>query len=317
MKSVVKGAMAGVLLAGIWAVNPVAAQSRPNGPMVADGAPVIGAPFIVDGVTYTPSDPTYYDEVGYAEPLSATAGVDTASGEVFAPMGVSAAHKTLPLPSYVEVTSIESGRTILVRVNDRGPMRGDRLIALSPGAWAQLGVTGDSIIPVRVRRVNPPDQDMAILRSGARAAERLETPPALLKALRVKLPPMRGEAKARGAAASAAKVSKAKAGVDFATPPVAVVKPRAVAAPVSAVPATAGTAPPTENGGYVVQIGAYSSKARADAVAARAGASVVPAVNLYRVRSGPYPTRQAAEAGVRAAASQGFDNARIMANDGQ
>ena len=57
--------------------------------------------------------------------------VDAANGETFNPDAISAAHKTLPLPSYVEVTALDTGRTILVRVNDRGPMANDRLIDLS------------------------------------------------------------------------------------------------------------------------------------------------------------------------------------------
>ena len=105
------------------------------------------------------------------------------------PDAISAAHPTLPIPSYVEVTAIDSGRTILVRINDRGPMRIDRIIALSPGAADQLGVANDPAAPVRVRKVNPPDQERAILRNGARAAERLGSPPGLREALRASLGP--------------------------------------------------------------------------------------------------------------------------------
>src|SRR3546814_20086043 len=109
---------------------------------------------MVQGVTYTPVDISDYDEVGFAGVYSADlAGKPTANGEIFDPAAISAAHKTLPLPSYVEVTALDTGRTILVRVNDRGPMVNDRLIDLSPAAAAQLGLT-DTTTGVRVRRLH-------------------------------------------------------------------------------------------------------------------------------------------------------------------
>jgi rare lipoprotein A len=100
--------------------------------------------------------------------------------------GISGSHRTLPLPCYVEVTSLDSGRTILVRLERRGPMQGDGLVALSPGAMAQLGLSG-AHAPVRVRRVNPPEGERALLRSGQQAPARMDTPPGLLTALKRKL----------------------------------------------------------------------------------------------------------------------------------
>jgi rare lipoprotein A len=94
----------------------------------ADYPIVVGAPFTIDGVTYTPADKLNVDQVGYAY-----AGAQGGTA-------VSAAHRTLPVPSYVEVTSLESGKTILVRIERRGPMTGDGLIELSPAATAQLGI---------------------------------------------------------------------------------------------------------------------------------------------------------------------------------
>ena len=155
--------------------------------MVEDRPVLLGEPYSVAGVTYRPADPAAYDELGYAEPIDAGGkGATTANGETFVAGAITAAHKSLPLPSYVEVTALDSGRTILVRINDRGPMRNDRIIGLSPGAMAQLGLAGGPA-PVRVRRVNPPDQDQVALRRHERAAERLESPPALLKVLRERL----------------------------------------------------------------------------------------------------------------------------------
>lgn len=300
------------------------ADAQPNKAISAhraSDAPItLGEPYSVAGVTYTPSDPAYYDEVGFAG-LSdgGSKGDITANGEAFAPAAVTAAHKTLPLPSYVEVTALDTGKTILVRVNDRGPMRNDQLIALSPGAAAQLGVNG-AAFPIRVRRVNPPEQERAALRSQRRAAERLETPAALLKVLRGKLPA--GKPAAAPASLPNPKVAvqsvKTRPGVDFdkPAPSPAAAKPKATPPTPKPVTPTPAATPPRK-GGYVVQVGAFSARARAETVAKSIGAHVEQGGNLWRVRLGPYPTRQAAEAGGRAAAAKGFENARVMANDAQ
>ena len=82
-----------------------------NGPS-ADYPVVLGEPFKIGGVEYVPADNWNYDEVGFVT-------FDNASG-------VTASHRTLPLPSYIEVTSLETGKTIWVRVERRGPMTGSR-----------------------------------------------------------------------------------------------------------------------------------------------------------------------------------------------
>jgi len=328
MRSNNKGvALAAMMLAlglsGGWAE----AQAGP------DGAAVLGAPFTVEGVTYTPADPAYYDEVGYAASQQ-SGGPDgkTATDESFVPTAVTASHKTLPLPSYVEVTALDSGRTILVRVNDRGPMRNDRIIALSSGAREQLGIVGDDAA-VRVRRVNPPEQEKAVLRGGGRAAERLETPAPLLKALRGKLPQQsaanispRSKQGALGRKAATApastEVAPSRPGADFdrPAPPPATVAPALTSPtrkPPAAKEAAAMPSPPANaaQGRYDVQIGAFSSQARAQQVAKSAGARVEQAGTMWRVRLGPYPTLQAAQAAIKAAVAKGFENGRIVSND--
>jgi rare lipoprotein A len=100
-------------------------------------------------------------------------GRKTAIGEKFNPDGISAAHRTLPMPSYVEVTSLDTGRTILVRVNDRGPYHGNRLIDLSLGAARQLGMTGHGSRLVHIRQVDPPEFERDALRHGQPVAVRI------------------------------------------------------------------------------------------------------------------------------------------------
>ncbi|WP_300114725.1 SPOR domain-containing protein [Sphingobium sp.] len=296
------------LIAAAFSAMAAIAEAQPAA-MVEDQPVLLGEAYNVAGVLYRPADPAAYDEVGYAAAMAeGSQGAKTANGEAFADDAITAAHKTLPLPSYVEVTALDSGRTILARVNDRGPMRNDRLIGLSPGAMAQLRLAGPSAA-VRVRRVNPPGQDQVALRSHQRAAERLESPPALLKVLREKLQPSRSpitqsekEVLASKAAASG------RPGATF-DPAPADLKP-------AAPPVTPAAAKPEKaSGRYFVQVGAFSSRANAQRLAKRIGAQVEQGGGLWRVRYGPYTTRQAAQAGVRAAAAQGFANMPIMAKD--
>lgn len=139
---------------------------------VSDAAVKIGAPYRVRGTTYTPAADPGYDMLGLASWYGSESGRQTANGERFRPGGVSAAHTTLPLPSYVEVTALDTGRRILVRVNDRGPFTGQgRILDLSRGAAEALGARGRGVVPVRVRVVDASERDRARLRKGKAARE--------------------------------------------------------------------------------------------------------------------------------------------------
>jgi len=214
---------------------PQMAQS--TGP-AADYPMVLGEPFTIEGQLYTPADTMNYDTVGYA-------GLDQGAG-------VTVAHRTLPLPSYVEVTSLATGQTILARVERRGPMTGANLVALSPAAAAQLGEGEGAAI--RVRRVNPPETDRVELRSGRPAVARIDTPKSLVEVLRRKLPAS-GSASLRAPIAprlaplaSAAPTAKSETQIAAAAPPTpaAVATPAIAAAPKPVVayplPPLTGTA---------------------------------------------------------------------------
>lgn len=147
---------------------------------VSDTPVRIGRPYTVRGVTYTPgADPTY-DVLGRASWYGNESGNRTANGERFRAKAVTGAHTTLPLPSYVEVTALATGRTILVRVNDRGPFARGRIIDLSRGAARLLGVGATGTAAVRVRRVDAPEADRARLRRGKPARSRQPASPAQL-----------------------------------------------------------------------------------------------------------------------------------------
>ena len=123
--------------------------------------------FAVTNAGAAPRDGARYEATGHASWYGdELRGRKTASGERFNPDGLSAAHRTLPLQSYVEVTTLDSGRTILVRINDRGPYRANRLIDLSHGAARQLGIVGHGARLVRVRRVEPSANEKRALRNG-------------------------------------------------------------------------------------------------------------------------------------------------------
>ena len=143
-----------------------------TGVRVSDWPVKIGRPYSVRGVTYVPAAAPGYEAVGYASWYGSESGNRTANGERYRARWVSGAHTTLPLPSYVEVTALDTGRTILVRVNDRGPFSVTRVIDLSRGAARLLGVEQVGRVAVHVRLVDPPERDRARLRRGKPAAAR-------------------------------------------------------------------------------------------------------------------------------------------------
>jgi rare lipoprotein A len=130
--------------------------------VVAPGDPVpkgggsyrVGAPYVVGGRTYVPEDNPHYRAEGVASWYGSDFhGRLTANGEVFDRASMSAAHATLPLPSYVRVTNISNHKSVIVRVNDRGPYSGNRLIDVSERAASLLGFYGSGLAPVRVEYV--------------------------------------------------------------------------------------------------------------------------------------------------------------------
>jgi rare lipoprotein A len=111
------------------------------------GRDMVGKPYTIAGKRYTPyAKPTGFTQVGLASWYGeAFHGRKTANGEIYDRHGVSAAHTTMPLPSYARVTNVLNGRSIIVRVNDRGPYHGNRVIDLSQAtadalAYRHLGV---------------------------------------------------------------------------------------------------------------------------------------------------------------------------------
>lgn len=155
---------------------------------VSDNPVRIGPPYSIRGTTYVPAPAPAYDVLGYASWYGGESGNRTANGERFRAGWITAAHTTLPLPTYVEVTALETGRRIIVRVNDRGPFAGDeRIIDLSRGAAEELGIRERGVAPVRVRRVEPSEKDRERLREGKPARPLPPVPQRELQRLRALL----------------------------------------------------------------------------------------------------------------------------------
>jgi rare lipoprotein A len=148
---------------------------RPQRPAPQAGTQVgkVGRPYEINGVRYTPRHEPDYDETGLASWYGeAHNGRPTALGERFDMNALSAAHKTLPLPSLVEVTNLDNGTTATLRINDRGPFVEGRIIDLSKAAAEELGMLRAGVAKVRVRYVGPAIMEPMAPPALARAAPR-------------------------------------------------------------------------------------------------------------------------------------------------
>jgi len=149
-----------------------APTSIPNGtaqlPDGTGGMHKTGKPYQVAGRWYTPlQSEGRYDQTGIASWYGKKFhGLRTANGEIYDMHALSAAHKTLPLPTLMRVTNLENGRSITVRVNDRGPFVKDRLIDLSYAAATALGYAKQGTAHVRVQSLqispSPIQENMAM-----------------------------------------------------------------------------------------------------------------------------------------------------------
>ena len=261
-------------------------------PVVTDPAPIVSGtmrPYQIRGRWYHPKEQPNYDEVGQASWYgSYHHGRSTSTGERFDMNGLTAAHKTLPLPSLVEVTNRANGRRVILRVNDRGPFVDNRIIDLSRGAAEELGLLQQGVGDVRVRYVGPAPRQgggTVLRRAEAGAAPQPQ--------------PVRPQVQAQS--------QGPRPYYDSAT---------SQAQPV-AQPTYTATQPPVSSA-YWVQAGAYSDRRGADQVARRLGdKAVVQNIDrngrpLFRVVVGPWPDAGAAERARQAVMARGFDDALLI-----
>ena len=270
----------------------------------AGGRYKLGAPYQAGGLWYVPAEQPSYDEVGvaswYGDDFN---GQATANGERFDMYGISAAHATLPMPSIVEVTNLENGRTIRVRLNDRGPFKNGRIIDLSRGAAQQLGYMDKGTAKVRVRYVGPARLDGSLdpLFVADKGPSR---PLQQLAALAAAPPPAAVQAVWRHEAP----------GPTLA--PAAQPMPSPARYPAAPTPAQSFVAAD----GFSVQAGAFADPAKAQRIAsalASAGAAAVRPLEtadrrLYRVVLGPWREASQAQAARAQVAALGYADARVV-----
>jgi rare lipoprotein A len=138
-----------------YGVEPSARVVEPGAPVPKGGGVYrVGSPYVVAGRVYVPQDNPHYRTDGVASWYGSDFhGRSTANGEIFDAEAITAAHPTLPLPSYVRVTNLSNGRSLIVRVNDRGPYAANRVIDVSKRSAYLLGFTVSGTAWVRVEYV--------------------------------------------------------------------------------------------------------------------------------------------------------------------
>ena len=278
---------------------------------LADGRPrAYNRPYQVRGRWYTPADQPGYDRVGIASWYSyESSSKTTADGERFDARLATAAHTTLPIPSWLEVTNLDNGRSARVRLNDRGPFASGRILDLSRAAALELGFLGRGTARVRVRYLGPAEPFVANPPRWARAdPPRPAAGPPMALAQAHENAPLLQEAREEVREDIAA-TAEESASSDVAPAP-------------AAFASGAGDLPAGEGAGFTVQVGAFTDRRNAQRAAERLGStgrvSVLPLVRpegavLYRVMIGEWPQVGDAAAACAHIAALGFADAKVVA----
>lgn len=255
-------------------------------------------PYVVLGRSYTPiTDDRPLRETGLASWYGTKFhGQSTASGEPYDMYAMTAAHKTLPLPSYVRVRNPANGREAIVRVNDRGPFHDDRVIDLSYTAALKLDLLR-GVAPVEIERITNED-----IRTGA--WRRGDAPVVAATATA----PTDAVAVPSTMTSPVVASSRYESMQITALPPMAPLASSAPTAPLTptapiAPPARSGSAAPSAAPGFWVQIGAFSQAEGAQRFQQQVASAMPPlagSLNVFsesgthRVQSGPYASREQA-----------------------
>ena len=283
----------------------------PNLDQLADATPRVepyagGAnrPYNVFGTDYVPDKSNKpYKERGigswYGRKFH---GQRTSSGEIYNMYAMTAAHPTLPIPSYARVTNLANGKSVIVRVNDRGPFLRNRITDLSYAAAYKLGYAGAGSAMVEVEHLLPRDiaagtipGSQVIVAAAARPANGIDAPA---------VPPAAAPASGM---ATAAQPAGPLAGVSG---PIAAALMLDPAMPAELLPSADAVAPPllpTAAGaaGFYLQLGAFRARAGAESFSGLIARRLEPALaalvkiaevnQLWRVRIGPYASRSQAD----------------------
>jgi rare lipoprotein A len=292
---------------------PQVAPPAPTPPAAAapsDGGYKVGNPYQIEGKWYYPAEDYSYRQEGIASWYGADFhGKKTANGERYDMNGVSAAHPTLPLPSMVKVTNLDNGRVLKVRINDRGPFHGNRIIDLSRRAAQLLGFYEAGTARVRVEIDTP---ESIVLKNMAMR----DHPPEMPKLAAVP----------RGAVAAAPLAPVGATSADLGQKPAQPPPPRknvATATPTpQKPPKTPARAVPSagDGSGIFIQAGAFAEMANAKRLEKQlkefGSVFVIPVTvdnaQLYRVRLGPVGDDAVAEELLAKIRAMGHDDAQIV-----
>lgn len=276
----------------------------------------VGEPYQIQGTWYYPTEDYEYDETGVASWYGAQFhGRHTANGETYDMNALTAAHRTLPMPSYVRVTNLENGRSLILKVNDRGPFARGRILDVSRRGAQLLGFHDNGTARVRVQIMA--DQSRAIaarMQSSAQLAQG-GTP---ITVDRLPKPDVKTETLAPPPGGAAAPV----------------VRPAPTPRPVAAAPDRDTAKKPVDNNvasgkvtikpvkktNLFVQAGAFTEFENANRVRARLsplGAvtvtqALVNGKDFFRVRVGPLASVGQADRMLEAISRAGYPDARIV-----
>lgn len=287
-------------------VSHAAKQVQPSSQGRGEGHYKIGNPYEIDGIWYYPAVDYNYRETGIASWYGPKFdGKPTANGEVFNQYEVSAAHRTLPIPSMVRVTNLENGRSIVVRVNDRGPFKNGRIIDLSTRAAQLLGFHRQGTAKVLVEILELESRQLA---SVSQSREAADTAPQAVPVVAVQQVPLHGGANGRHTAVP--------------EPAAAATAPPANARPPLSEPELDGlvTRQPVRATNIYVQAGAFLRRDNAVRLGARLSVfgptSITESLKgqnrFYRVRLGPVESVDHADQLLATLLQNGHRDARVV-----
>lgn len=316
-----------VVLVGVATLAACAQKPAGTGSgLPTSGIYKVGKPYQIAGVWYYPKEDYTYDETGIASWYGpGFHEKNTANGELYDQDELTAAHRTLPMPSLVRVTNLDNGRSIVVRVNDRGPFANGRIIDMSRRGAQLLGFDGPGTAKVRVQILAEESRAIA-------AAARQGTPAPLLAEIDGPPPKAvpRGRIEVTGPAGAVTTVSASTLSASTGAPRPAVVgapvpPPATVAGSMSAgrfVPAPVVAQMPVKpQEAIYVQVGAYGSeenvakaRARLSAMGQRASVSLTRSggMSLHRVRVGPLDSVDRADTLLNQIIQAGLTEAKIV-----
>lgn len=270
-----------------------------------DGRYKVGSPYQIKGVWYYPAEDFEYSETGIASWYGpGFHGKDTANGETYDQNDLTAAHRTLPMPSAVRVTNLENGRSIVLRINDRGPFARGRIIDVSRRGAQLLGFEKNGVAKVRVDIL--PDESRQLKTAAINGSSRQ----------------IQVAASPREAVASAPLPAPTQPGVHETRPAATPTPVRTTSLPPPVEPVLSKEVEvlPVSPTGIYVQAGAFSSLENAlrmrdqlfNMGPTQISRFAVSGTEIYRVRIGPLQTVEVADATLSRVVNSGVSEAQLI-----